>query len=108
MIIKENTITEFIQHSTGFTISKSDLINGKVVVNNIEITSIEDWNKVTKSLIELQQENKELCNSFKKIINIINIDGYDCKNRNEFEKELEKILKEISFVLEKNKKYNLK
>ena len=57
---------------------------------------------------KLERENKELCNSFKKIFNIINVDGYDCKNRNEFEKVLEKILKEISFVLDENKKYNLK
>ena len=77
MIIKENTITEFIQHSTGFTISKSDLINGKVAVNNIEITSIEDWNKVTKSLIELQQENKKLHNKIDKAIEFIKQAQYD-------------------------------
>lgn len=78
MIIKENTITEFIQHSTGFTISKSDLINGKVVVNNIEITSIEDWNKVTKSLIELQQENKELHNKIDKLEDELNWYKQEC------------------------------
>lgn len=99
MIIKENTITEFIQHSTGFTISKSDLINGKVVVNNIEITSIEDWNKVTKSLIELQQENKELHNKIDKAIEYIeNADWYlplwECRDNQPNKKFLLEILKD--------------
>ena len=67
MNIKENIITGFAQDSTGFVISTNDLTTGKVVVNNIEITSIEDWNKVTKSLIELQQENKQLHNKIDKI-----------------------------------------
>lgn len=93
MIIKENTITEFIQHSTGFTISKSDLINGKVVVNNIEITSIEDWNKVTKSLIELQQENKELHNKIDKAIEYIN-DTLCCIHDEELLDDLLGILKD--------------
>lgn len=78
MIIKEKTITEFIQHSTGFTISKSDLTNVKVVVNNIEIKSIEDWNKVTKSLIELQQENKELHNKIDKLEDELNWYKQEC------------------------------
>lgn len=93
MIIKENTITEFIQHATGFTISKSDLINGKVVVNNIEITSIEDWNKVTKSLIELQQENKELYNKINKAIEYIN-DIFCCIHDEELLDDLLEILKD--------------
>lgn len=37
-----------------------DLSTGKVVVNGIEITSIEDWKKVINSLVDLQQENKQL------------------------------------------------
>ena len=53
---EENIITEFIQTPIGFTLSKCDLTTGKVIVNNIEITSIEDWEKVTKSIFELQQE----------------------------------------------------
>ncbi len=56
----EEIITEFIQNATGFRIVASDLTTGKVVVNNIEITSIEDWNKVTHSIVELQQENSQL------------------------------------------------
>lgn len=97
MIIKENTITEFIQHSTGFTIYKSDLINGKVVVNNIEITSIEDWNKVTKSLIELQQENKKLHNKIDKAIEYIeNADWYltlwECRDNQPEKRDLLEIL----------------
>ena len=57
---EEKITTEFIQHKNGFTIAKSDLTTGKVVINNIEITSIEDWNKVTHSIVELQQENARL------------------------------------------------
>lgn len=57
---KEKITTELIQHSNGITIVKSDLTTGKVIINNIEITSIEDWNKVTHSIVELQKENEKL------------------------------------------------
>lgn len=69
---EENIITGFAQDSTGFVISTDDLTTGKVVVNNIEITSIEDWDKVTKSLVELQKQNKELHNKVDKAIEYMN------------------------------------
>ena len=94
MIIKENTITEFIQHSTGFTISESDLTSRKVVVNNIEITSIEDWNKVTKSLIELQQENKELQNKIDRAIEYIETATIDPQSMRHYRNCLLEILKD--------------
>ena len=53
MIIKENTITEFIQHSTGFTISKSDLINGKV-------DCIKDINEIYIALAVCTKECKHI------------------------------------------------
>lgn len=62
----EEIITEFIQNATGFRFVTSDLTTGKVVVNNIEITSIEDWNKVTHSIVELQQENSQLKEELKR------------------------------------------
>lgn len=34
----------------------TDITTGKVIVNDIEITSVEDWEKVTKSLVELERE----------------------------------------------------
>ena len=75
---EEKITTEFIQHSNGFTIAKSDLTTGKVVVNGIEITSIEDWNKVTHSIVELQQENTRLKEKIEKAIEKIkNIDKYE-------------------------------
>ena len=69
---EEKITTEFIQHKNGITIAKSDLITGKVVINNIEITSIEDWNKVTHSIVELQQENARLKDKLKDIEKILN------------------------------------
>lgn len=68
---EEKITTEFIQHKNGFTIAKSDLTTGKVVINNIEITSIEDWNKVTHSIVELQQENARLKDKIKKSFKIV-------------------------------------
>lgn len=56
----ETTIS--FENENGFRISKSDLdlTTGKVIVNGIEITSVEDWKKVTQSIVELQQENQQL------------------------------------------------
>lgn len=57
---EEKTIISF-KNSIGFRVAPdSDITTGKVIVNDIEITSVEDWEKVTKSLIELQQENEKL------------------------------------------------
>lgn len=52
---KEEITIEF-KEQTGLKISKdnTDITTGKVVVNGIEITSVEDWEKVTRSLTELQ------------------------------------------------------
>lgn len=73
---EETTIT--LKDQTGFIISQSDITTGKVVVNDIEITSVEDWEKVIKSLDNLQQENQllkiqvssreEVANKYKEII----------------------------------------
>lgn len=54
MMNKEEYIISF-KDQTGFRIPEGDITTGKVVVNGIEITSVEDWEKVTKSLIDLQQ-----------------------------------------------------
>ena len=51
-------ITISFEDQTGFRISKCDMATGKVVVNGIEITSVEDWEKVTKSIIDLQSQLK--------------------------------------------------
>lgn len=64
---EKNITTEFIQNSNGFMIAESDLTTGKVVINNIEITSVEDWNKVTHSILELQQENSRLKDNYKQL-----------------------------------------
>ena len=57
---KEEIIISF-ENQNGLRIAPdSDITTGKVVVNGIEITSVEDWEKVTKSLIELQKENEKL------------------------------------------------
>ena len=57
---EEKTIISF-KNSIGFRVAPdSDITTGKVIVNDIEITSVEDWEKVTKSLIELQQEKEKL------------------------------------------------
>ena len=56
----EEKITIGFKEQTGFRISEGDLTTGKVVVNGIEITSVEDWEKVTKSLIKLQNNWNEL------------------------------------------------
>lgn len=70
---EEEIITEFIQDATGFRIVEGDLTTGKVVVNNIEITSIEDWNKVTHSIVELQQENSQLKEEIKELEFIVGL-----------------------------------
>ena len=68
---EEEIITEFIQDARGFRIVEGDLTTGKVVVNNIEITSIEEWEKVTHSITELQQENSQLKERIEKAIEYI-------------------------------------
>lgn len=70
--------------------------------NMIEFDEIQ-WAKY--HIRTLQQENEELHNKFKKVINIINVDGYDCKNRDEFEKVLGKLLIELNISC-KNKQKN--
>lgn len=51
-------ITISFEDQTGFRISEGDVSTGKVVVNGIEITSVEDWEKVTKSISDLQSQLK--------------------------------------------------
>lgn len=58
--MNEETIISF-ENQNGLRIAPdSDITTGKVVVNGIEITSVEDWEKVTKSLIKLQHNWNEL------------------------------------------------
>ena len=56
---KEVTIS-FKNQNRFRIVPDSNITTGKVIVNGIEITSVEDWEKVTKSLIKLQQENEKL------------------------------------------------
>ena len=55
-MMNKKEITIGFKDQTGFRVSKCDITTGKVVVNGIEITSVEDWEKVTNSLIDLQQK----------------------------------------------------
>lgn len=55
---KEVTIS-FKNHNR-FRIVPDSITTGKVIVNGIEITSVEDWEKVTKSLIKLEHNWNEL------------------------------------------------
>ena len=80
---------------TGFRISECDLSTGKVVVNGIEITSIEDWEKVINSLVDLQQENQQL-NQLLKDKGFI-IDKLMEENR-QLKEELEKIKQPTIFI----------
>jgi hypothetical protein len=58
--MNEVTIIGF-KNSNGIRIApNSDITTGKVIINGIEITSTEDWEKVTKSLIELEHNWNEL------------------------------------------------
>lgn len=77
--MKEEITIEF-KDQTGLRISKCDLTTGKVVVNGIEITSVEDWEKVMKSINDLQSQLKakeEVINDLKFAIksNCIKIDN---------------------------------
>lgn len=59
--MNKEKITAFIENENGFRINlNNELSTRKVIINNIEITSIEDWNKVVDSIAKLQQENKQL------------------------------------------------
>lgn len=58
---KEEGITICFEDQTGLRISQEcELTTGKVIVNDIEITSVEDWEKVIKSLNDLQVNNQKL------------------------------------------------
>lgn len=58
--MNEVTIIGF-KNSNGIRIApNSDITTGKVIINGIEITSTEDWEKVTKSLIKLEHNWNEL------------------------------------------------
>lgn len=102
--MNEDKITsEFILNPIGFTFDESDLTTGKVVINNIEITSVEDWKKVINSLVQLQQENARLKDKLKDIEKILdadccveNIYQAMCQylNIHDFELDLEDYLKE--------------
>lgn len=60
--MNEEKTTFTFKEQTGFGIARSDieLTTGKVIVNDIEITSVEDWERVTNSLIKLQNNWNEL------------------------------------------------
>ena len=66
--MSEGTIIAF-KSEGGLRISKDNtsITTGKVIVNGIEITSVEDWTKVTQSIVELQQENQQLKDEINKI-----------------------------------------
>lgn len=73
MNAEENIISEFkISNLSGFRLSDGDITTGKIIINNIEITTIDDWNKVIKSLNKLQQENKQLKEQLQQREDIIN------------------------------------
>ena len=55
--MKEETTIAF-KEQTGFKIAKANFTTGKIIINNIEITSIEDWNKVIRSINDLQSQLK--------------------------------------------------
>lgn len=68
--MNKEEITISIQNEGGFRINPdSKLSTGKVIINNIEITSIEDWGKVVDSLTKLQQENEKYKEVIDKAIN---------------------------------------
>lgn len=84
---EEKITTEFIQTPTGFTIAESDLTTGKVIINNIEITSVEDWEKVIHSTVELQQENARLKDKINMAIKYYELNQHECViGRNKDEK----------------------
>ena len=70
--MNEGTIIAF-KDEGGLRISKdnTNIKTGKVIVNGIEITSVEDWEKVTQSIVELQQENNQLKDRINKAIEYI-------------------------------------
>ena len=70
MMNKEEYTIRFADQ-TGFRISECDITTGKVVVNGIEITSVEDWEKVTKSLVDLQQRIDKAIEYIKKYASYI-------------------------------------
>ena len=68
--MNEEIIINF-RNQQGLRCSDFDMATGKVIVNDIEITSVEDWEKVTKSLVDLQQENRQLKDRINKAIEYI-------------------------------------
>lgn len=58
-----------IKNEGGFRIAPdSKLSTGEAIINDIEITSIENWGKVVASLTGLQQENQELKEDYNKVV----------------------------------------
>lgn len=82
--MKEKTRIAF-KDQIGFRISKCDITTGKVVVNGIEITSVEDWEKVTKSISDLQSQLKakeEMVKVMEKYFELIIDLGFDYDGSN--------------------------
>ena len=88
---------------TGFRISKCDLTTGKVVINGIEITSIEDWEKVTKSIIDLQSQLKGIQEERDYLFNKLSIENKSLQSQLKAkEEEIEKQFKSMSAVIQHN------
>lgn len=100
------TLLHNVKNQIGFKISESDLTTGKVVINNIEITSVEDWEKVINSLKQLQQENQKYKEALSKL-NEMNADNYN-KYCEELKKniELKKQLNELKEIEKDHQRLN--
>ena len=78
--MNEETIISF-GNQNGFRIAPdSDITTGKVIVNGIEITSVEDWEKVTNSLIKLEHNWNKLKKWLEEYLDGARsgLDSYDC------------------------------
>ena len=97
---REEKITIGFKEQTGFRISKCDLTTGKVVVNGIEITSVEDWEKVTKSLIKLQNNWNKLKKWIKEYKEALENQSDTIEGLDLFEKHTLVILDDVSVIMQ--------
>lgn len=66
-----------IENKNGLAISNEcNVSTGKIVLNGIEITDEESWNKAIVSLNELEKENEELKEKINKAIEYIENNTY--------------------------------
>lgn len=66
------------KEQTGLRISKCDLTTGTVAINGIEITSVEDWEKVMKSISDLQSQLKAKEEAMNKLKEWLDQEYEDC------------------------------